>query len=41
MVCGGSAMAEGVRAEFEVILERLGTDVAALKRQRRYLEDIY
>ena len=41
MVCGGSGMAEGVRAEFELILKHLGTDVATLKRQRRYLEDIY
>lgn len=41
MVCGGSAMASGVRAEFELILASLGTDVATLRRQRRYLEDIY
>jgi sulfite reductase (NADPH) flavoprotein alpha-component len=41
MVCGSSAMAAGVRAEFETILAELGSDVATLRRQRRYLEDIY
>lgn len=41
MVCGSSAMAAGVRAEFETILKSLDTDVATLRRQRRYLEDIY
>ena len=41
MVCGSSAMAAGVRAEFDIILAGLGSDVATLRRQRRYLEDIY
>jgi sulfite reductase (NADPH) flavoprotein alpha-component len=41
MVCGGSAMAAGVRAELEPILMRLGTDIGTLRRQRRYFEDIY
>ncbi|MDB5528442.1 MAG: nitric oxide synthase [Devosia sp.] len=41
MVCGSSAMAAGVRAEFDIILAGLDSDVATLRRQRRYLEDIY
>lgn len=41
MVCGGSAMADGVRREFDAITRQLGTDVGTLRRQRRYLEDIY
>lgn len=41
MVCGGTAMAEGVRSALNDIATPLGTDVAALKETGRYLEDVY
>jgi len=41
MVCGGDAMAQAVRAEFDVILATLGTSVDALKQRGLYLEDVF
>lgn len=41
MVCGGTAMAEGVREEIEMIAAQLGSTVNQLKRSGRYLEDTY
>lgn len=41
MVCGGQDMAVAVRAEIEQLANELGTSVAELKRDRRYLEDVY
>lgn len=41
MVCGGSAMAKSVAAEFEAAMAPLGLSVAALKAEGRYLEDVY
>lgn len=41
MVCGGDAMAQAVRAEFDAILRTLGTSVDALKQRGRYLEDVF
>lgn len=41
MVCGGDAMAQAVRVEFEAILHTLGTSVDTLKQRGRYLEDVF
>jgi sulfite reductase (NADPH) flavoprotein alpha-component len=41
MVCGGDAMAQAVRAEFEAILQPMGMSVHALKLRGRYLEDVF
>jgi len=41
MVCGGDAMAQAVKAEFETVLESIGSSVHALKQRGRYLEDVF
>lgn len=41
MVCGGDAMAQAVRAEFEAILAGIGQSVDSLKKRGAYLEDIF
>lgn len=41
MVCGGAAMAEGVREAFDAILAPLGQSVEGLRTRHRYLEDVY
>jgi sulfite reductase (NADPH) flavoprotein alpha-component len=41
MVCGGDAMAQAVRAEFETILAGIGQSVDSLKKRGAYLEDIF
>ncbi|RUR28325.1 nitric oxide synthase [Vreelandella andesensis] len=41
LVCGGRDMAAGVRQVIDDILKPLNTDVESLKKQGRYLEDIY
>jgi sulfite reductase (NADPH) flavoprotein alpha-component len=41
MVCGGRAMAGGVAHVLEAIVQPLGLDLATLKSQGRYLEDVY
>jgi sulfite reductase (NADPH) flavoprotein alpha-component len=41
LVCGGRGMAVGVKQAFEDILCPLPIDVATLKAQGRYLEDVY
>jgi sulfite reductase (NADPH) flavoprotein alpha-component len=41
MVCGGDAMAHAVRAEFEAILQTIGSSVEALKKRGLYLEDVF
>ena len=41
LVCGGRDMAGGVAHAFEAILQPLGLDLATLKSEGRYLEDVY
>ena len=41
MVCGGDAMAQAARAEFDAILAPLGQSVLRLKQKGQYLEDIF
>ncbi|MBS7792672.1 PepSY domain-containing protein [Roseococcus sp. SDR] len=41
LVCGGRDMAGGVATAFEAILQPLGLDLATLKSEGRYLEDVY
>jgi len=41
MVCGGDAMAHAVRAEFDAILQSIGSSVEALKQRGLYLEDVF
>jgi sulfite reductase (NADPH) flavoprotein alpha-component len=41
MVCGGRDMAAGVAAAFGQALQPLGLTVEALKREGRYVEDVY
>lgn len=41
MVCGGTAMAAAVRAEFETLAAEAGLSLDELKRRNRYLEDTY
>ncbi|PZW51094.1 sulfite reductase (NADPH) flavoprotein alpha-component [Humitalea rosea] len=41
MVCGGRDMAGGVARAFATILQPLGLDLATLKSEGRYREDIY
>ncbi|MDZ4096743.1 MAG: FAD-binding oxidoreductase, partial [Paracoccaceae bacterium] len=41
MVCGGMLMARAVAAEIDQALAPLGLDVAGLKAEGRYLEDVY
>ena len=41
LVCGGRDMAGGVARAFEAILQPLGLDLATLKLEGRYREDVY
>ncbi len=41
LVCGGRDMAGGVARAFEAILQPLGIDLATLKSEGRYREDVY
>lgn len=41
LVCGGRDMAGGVARAFEAILQPLGLDLATLKSEGRYREDVY
>ncbi len=41
VVCGGRAMGNDVQTAFNDLLLPIGLDVATLKQQRRYLEDVY
>ncbi len=41
MVCGGRGMAAGVSRAINAIAQPLGLDIAALKMEGRYLEDVY
>lgn len=41
MVCGGTAMATAVRAEFETLAAEAGLSLDELIRRNRYLEDTY
>lgn len=41
MVCGGAAMAQGVRETLDAILSPVGQSVAQLRDRQRYLEDVY
>jgi sulfite reductase (NADPH) flavoprotein alpha-component len=41
LVCGGRDMAGGVARAFETILQPLGLDLATLKLEGRYREDVY
>jgi sulfite reductase (NADPH) flavoprotein alpha-component len=41
LVCGGRDMAGGVARAFEAILQPLGLDLAILKLEGRYREDVY
>jgi sulfite reductase (NADPH) flavoprotein alpha-component len=41
LVCGGRDVAGGVARAFEAILHPLGLDVATLKSEGRYREDVY
>lgn len=41
LVCGGREMATGVRQVIDDLLVPLGTSVDTLKREGRYLEDVY
>lgn len=41
LVCGGMAMARAVAAEVDLAIAPLGLNVAALKAEGRYLEDVY
>ncbi|UPY35592.1 PepSY domain-containing protein [Sediminicoccus sp. KRV36] len=41
LVCGGRDMAGGVACAFDAILQPLGCDLASLKSEGRYLEDVY
>lgn len=41
MICGGQAMAAGVREEIAKIAVEIGTTISELKRHKRYLEDVY
>jgi sulfite reductase (NADPH) flavoprotein alpha-component len=41
MVCGGDAMAQAARAEFDAMLAPLGQSVLRLKQKGQYLEDIF
>jgi sulfite reductase (NADPH) flavoprotein alpha-component len=41
LVCGGSGMATEVRAVINDILKPLKTDIESLKKDGRYLEDVY
>ncbi len=41
MVCGSQKMAAAVRARIDALASHIGTSLAELRRQNRYLEDIY
>jgi sulfite reductase (NADPH) flavoprotein alpha-component len=41
LVCGGRDMAGGVARAFEAILQPLGLDLATLRSEGRYREDVY
>lgn len=41
MVCGGQAMATAVRQEIDLLAQEIGLSSQELKRQNRYLEDVY
>lgn len=41
LVCGSVAMGRSVATEFDAVLAPAGLSVAALKREGRYVEDIY
>lgn len=41
MVCGGQAMAAAVRQEIDLLAQEIGLSSQELKRQNRYLEDVY
>ena len=41
MVCGGRGMAAGVSRAIETIVRPLGLDIATLKMEGRYVEDVY
>lgn len=41
MVCGGAAMAQGVRETLNAILLPIGQSVEQLRERHRYLEDVY
>ncbi|MCJ8323041.1 MAG: PepSY domain-containing protein [Rhizobiales bacterium] len=41
MICGGRNMAQGVRQSLDEILAADGLNIAALKTQKRYNEDVY
>ncbi|WP_164860789.1 PepSY domain-containing protein [Parasedimentitalea marina] len=41
MVCGGRVMGTDVQSAFNELLSPIGLDVATLKQQGRYLEDVY
>jgi sulfite reductase (NADPH) flavoprotein alpha-component len=41
MVCGGRQMAQGIARALEEVVRPLGLDLATLKLQGRYVEDVY
>ena len=41
MVCGSQKMATAVRTRIDALASHIGTSLAELRRQNRYLEDIY
>lgn len=41
VVCGGAAMADGVRAALDTVLAPMGLDVETLRYKGRYAEDVY
>jgi len=41
LVCGGRAMADSIRQTIDAIVAPIGLDVAALKLQGRYREDVF
>lgn len=41
LVCGSVAMGRSVATEFDAVLAPADLSVAALKREGRYVEDIY
>lgn len=41
MVCGSQRMATAVRTRIDALASHIGTSLAELRRQNRYLEDIY
>jgi sulfite reductase (NADPH) flavoprotein alpha-component len=41
LVCGGRDMAAAVKRTLEAVLRPLGVDLARLKEEGRYVEDVY